>query len=40
LEYKGRLDFSNNIDEPRKGITVNSIEAGVLTKLLANDGVE
>jgi len=40
LEYKGRLDFSKAVDEPRKGITVPSIEGGVLTYLTANEGVD
>lgn len=40
LEYKGRLDFTKHIDEPRKGITVNTIEGGVLSYLTANDGVD
>lgn len=39
LEYRGRLDFSKNIDEPRKGITVNSIEGGALSYVYANDSV-
>ena len=38
LEYKGKLDIKNASDEPRKGITVNSIQGGVLSYLYANDG--
>jgi hypothetical protein len=40
LEYKGRLDFGKFSDEPRKGITINSIEGGVLMYLAANDTVQ
>jgi hypothetical protein len=40
LEYKGRLDFGKNIDEPRKGITINSIEGGVLQFINTNDSVQ
>lgn len=40
LEYSGRLDFGKHQDEPRKGITVNSIEGGVLTELITGDGVD
>lgn len=40
LEYKGRLDFGKYSDEPRKGITVNSIEGGVLQYLNNNDDVQ
>lgn len=39
-EYKGRLDFVKHLDEPRKGITVNSIEGGVLSYLTANDQID
>lgn len=40
LEYKGRLDFSKHVDEPRKGVTVNTIEAGPLSYLTANESVQ
>lgn len=40
LEYKGRLDFGKFSDEPRKGITVNSIEGGVLQFLNNNDSIQ
>lgn len=40
LEYRGRLEFSKHVDEPRKGITVNSIEGGVLSYLTANESVD
>ncbi|MDP4264931.1 MAG: hypothetical protein Q8941_20550 [Bacteroidota bacterium] len=39
LEYKGRIDFSKHIDEPRKWFTVNTIEGGVLSYLTANESV-
>lgn len=39
LEYKGRIDLSKHVDEPRKGITVNTIEGGVLSYLTANEDV-
>ena len=40
LEYKGRLDFGKYEDEPRKGVMVSTIEAGVMQYLANNDGVE
>lgn len=40
LEYKGRLDFGKASDEPRKGITVPTLEAGVLQYLANNDAVQ
>lgn len=37
-EYFGRLDFGHTVNEPRKGITVPSIEGGVIQYLANNDG--
>lgn len=39
LEYKGRIDLKKHLDEPRKGITCNTIESGVQTYITANEGV-
>lgn len=39
LEYKGRLDFGHQADEPRKGITVATIEGGPMQYLANNDSV-
>src|SRR5688572_8666645 len=40
LEYKGRLELSKAVDQPRKGITVPTIEGGVMSFLAANDAIE
>lgn len=39
-EMRGRLDFVNAKDQPRKGITVNAIEGGILQYLTANESVD
>ena len=39
LEYKGKIDLSKFVDDPAVGVTVNTVEGGVLTFLNSNDGV-
>jgi hypothetical protein len=39
LEYRGRIDFSKMSDDPYRGVTVNTLEGGVLQYINANDSV-
>lgn len=38
LEYRGKIDMSKMEDNPVEGVTVNTIEGGVLSYLTANEG--
>lgn len=39
LEYKGKIAMSENEDDPDTGVTVGTIEGGILSYLTANDGI-